>query len=147
MSGQKREIFLTALLAELRSQHSAWRIDDHYKIEWAGHPRNAWPEADIVIDMQGRRFIVEYDEDSDPGRSLVKYWPILHQAGRIPMTIIEVWKRGTTIGHGQAELTKWMGARFEQLHPSFSYKFIERKEETATAMAQKVAEIVEAAQP
>jgi len=147
VSEQKREIFLTALIAELRSQHSAWHMDDHYKIEWAGHPRNAWPEADIVIDMQGRRFIVEYDEDSDPGRSLVKYWPILHQASKIPITIIEVWKRGTTVGHSQAELAKWMGARFEQLHPSFTYKFIERKEETATAIAQKVAEIVEVAQP
>jgi len=54
---------------------------------------------------------------------------------------------GSTIGQGQAELAKWMGARFEQLHPSFTYKFIERKEETAAATAQKVAGIIEAGRP
>lgn len=133
-----------ALLGELRSLHSAWRIDDHYKMEWAGHPRNAWPEADVVIEMQGHRFIVEYDEDSDPGRSLVKYWPILHQASKAPLTIIEVWKRGSTVGQSQAELAKWMGTRFEQLHPSFAYKFIERKDETASTIAQMIAKVVEA---
>jgi len=92
VSEQKREIFLTALLGELRSQHPVWHVDDHQKIEWLVHPRNMWPEADVVIDIRGRRFIVEYDEDSDPGRSLVKYWPILHQASKTPLTIIEVWK-------------------------------------------------------
>lgn len=46
------------------------------------------------------------------------------------------------MGHSQAELAKWMGARFEQLHPSFAYKFIERKDETARAIAQMIEEIV-----
>ena len=107
MNEQKREIFLAALLTELRLQHPAWHIDDHYKIEWAGHhPRNMWPEADLVIDRQERRFIVEYDEDSDLGRSLVKYWPILHRVSKTLLTIIEIWEKGSTVGHSQAELAK-----------------------------------------
>lgn len=143
MSEQKGEGFLMALLDELRSQRPTWHVDDHCKIEWADHPRNAWPEADLVIEMQGRRSIVEYDQDSDPGRSLVKYWPILHQTSGISLSVIEIWKRGATVGHGQADLAKWMGTRFEQLHPSFDYKFIERKDETAKVMVEKIVEIIE----
>ena len=93
----------------MRVQQPGWHIDDHYNMEWAGHPRNTWPEADLVFERQERRFIVEYDEDSDPGRSLVKYWPILHKESKVPLTIIEVWKRGSTVGHSQVELAKWMG--------------------------------------
>ncbi len=83
MSEPKKETFQAALLTELRSQHPEWHIEDHSKIAWAGHPRNTWPEADLVFERQGRRFIAECDEDSDPGRSLVKYWPILHKESKL----------------------------------------------------------------
>ena len=109
MSKREREIFLTTLLSDLLSQYPRWRVDDHCRVEWIGQPKSMWPEADVVIDMPARRFIIECDEDSDPGRSLIKYWPILYHTNKAPLTIIELWKRGPTIGQGYAALAKWMG--------------------------------------
>jgi hypothetical protein len=144
MPKRQREVFLTTLLSDLLSQYPQWRVDDHCKIEWMGQPKNMWPEADLLIDTATRRFIVEYDEDSDPSRSLTKYWPIVHQTNQVPLTVIEVWKRGPTIGRGYAEVTKWMAARLMELYPTFVYEFIERKDETTRIIAKRIARIVEA---
>jgi hypothetical protein len=97
----------------------------------------------LLIEKPARRFIIEYDEDSDPGRSLTKYWPYIDSVSDIPLTVIEIWRRGPTIGLGFAELAKWMGKKLEQLYPSLRYEFIERMDEEAQAIAQKIAEIVE----
>ena len=147
MSKRQREIFLTVLLSDLLSQYPKWHIDDHCKIEWRGQPRNLWPEADLIIDAPTGRFIVEYDEDSDPCRSLIKYWPLIHQTGRLPFTLIGIWRRGPTIGRGYAELAKWAGARLMDLYPTFVYKFVERTDEKAIMIAREVAQIVEATPP
>jgi len=144
MAKRQREVFLRTLLSDLLSQCPQWRVDDHCKIEWKGQPKNMWPEADLLIDTAKRRFIVEYDEDSDPSRSLTKYWPIIHQANKIPLTIIEIWERGSTIGLGYAEVTKWIAARLVELYPGFFYEFIERKDETARLIAKKVAQVIDA---
>lgn len=143
MSKQRREVFLIALLSKLLPRYPQWLIKDHTKLEWLGQPRNMWPEADLFLNVSGRKFIVEYDEDSDPGRSVVKYWPILQQSGEVPVTIIEVWKRGPTIGQGYATLAKWMGVRLMELYPTFTYEFIERTGETAATIADKVGRIIE----
>ena len=142
MVKRKGETFLTSLITELRYRCPQWHLDDHVKIEWAGQPRSFWPEADILINMPSRRFVIEYDENSDPGRSLTKYWPILHVTGKAPLTIIEIWQRGPTIGRGYAELAEWMGARLRKLYPLFVYEFIERRNEPSEEIAEKVAKIV-----
>jgi hypothetical protein len=103
-----------------------------------------WPEADIIIDTAKRRFVIEYDEDSDPSRSLTKYWPIMHQAKTPHITIIEIWKRGSTIGLGYTELAKWVAARLVESYPWFVYEFVERREESARLIAKKVIQIIEA---
>lgn len=144
MAKQLREVFLTTLLSELISKYTHWRIDDHYKIEWRGQPHSFWPESDIIIDSPAGRFIVEYDEDSDPGRSLIKYWPVIQEMKMPPLTLIEIWKGGSTIGQGYAELAKWIGVKLMELYPMFSYNFIERTDETARIIAKEVAQIIEA---
>lgn len=142
MSPTKREVFLTDLYSELISRHPDWQIEDHCKIEWDGHPRNLWPEADIAIIMPGRQFIVEYDEDSDPGRNLIKYWPVLDNSNLLPLTIIEIWKKGNTIGQGYASLAQQMGTKMMELHPGSIYVFIERNNESAMFITDKIEQII-----
>lgn len=144
MSKRQTEIFLTTLLSDLLSQYPQWYVDGHCKIKWRGQPKKMWPEADLVIDVPARRFIIEYDEDSDPGRTIIKYWPILYQTNQVPLTIIQIWKRGPKTGQGYATLAKWMGARLMELYPTFIYESIERKDETSRKIVKKIAEIVEA---
>jgi len=144
VSKQQREVFLRNLLSELLSRYTHWHIYDHYKVEWIDHPKNLWPESDIIIDIPKGRFIVEYDEDSDPGRSIIKYWPIIHDRKDGNISIIEIWKRGPTIGRGYAELAKWIGQRMMELYPGFTYIFIEKTEETAKVIAMEIEKIVEA---
>ena len=142
MSTKRHEVFLADLLSELISRHPNWQIEDHCKIEWEGHPRNIWPEADIVISMPGRQFIVAYDEDSDPGRNLVKYWPILHESGHVSLTIIEIWKKRTVTGRNSAVLAQQMGEKMMEFHPGSIYEFIERKDESAILISDKIEQII-----
>ena len=92
MSAASKEAFLRTMLSDLKTEYPQWPIEDHFKLQWPGQPYDTWPEADIVIDMPGRRFVINYDEDSDPGRSLAKYWPILNELEHVSLTIIQVWK-------------------------------------------------------
>lgn len=140
---RQREDFLRTLISDLAAERPHWNISDHRKINWNGQLRNVWPEADILINMGSRLFIIEYDEDSDPGRSLIKYWPIIHQKEGL-LTIIEVWKRGRTIGTGYAVLAKWMGTRLKETYPMFEYKFLERDEETSRSIARTITETIDA---
>lgn len=144
MTKRQREVFLTDLLSGLLSNYTQWHIFDHCKIEWVGHSKNLWPESDIIIETHNGRFIVEYDEDSDPSRSLVKYWPIIHENQKSPLTLIEIWRRGQTIGKGYAELSKWIGEKLMTLYPIFIYRFIERTDETAKEITKEVVKVVEA---
>ena len=143
MTKRQREVFLLALFSDLMATHPQWHIDNHSKIEWSGQPRSIWPEADLSINMPGRRFIVEYDEDSDPDRSLIKYWPILAQINQTPVTTIEVLKRGQTIGQGYAVLAKWIGAKLMELYPQFVYHFIERSNKSSRETAAELARIIQ----
>ncbi len=136
-----REAFLTELISALKQSYP--KLRDHYKVEWPGKQNNLWPQADILIDTPKRQFIVEYDEDSDPVGNLVKYWPVLDSDKKVPLTIIEVWKRGPTVGQGRAQLAEWIGGRLMRFYASFlNYKFIERKEESAGSIANRVIQII-----
>jgi hypothetical protein len=147
MSLAAKEVFLKHLLSDLLSKYPEWNLEDHCKIEWVGQPKNMWPEADIIINMDGRRFIVEYDEDNDPGRNLVKYWPILHQTKQVPLTIIEIWKRGQSTGHGFATLAEWMGERLVELYPGTIYEFIERTDESVEIITERIAQMILGREP
>jgi len=140
---KQKEPFLISLISELKSRYPNWRIEDHFKIEWSSYSQNLWPEADLLIETPGRRFIIEYDEDSDPGRSIIKYWPTIHDRKGDNISIIEIWRRGSTIGQGYAELAKWIGQRMMELYPGFAYMFIERADETVKVIAGEIAKIVE----
>jgi len=104
-------------------------------------PESFWPKADLFIEKPDRQFIIEYDENSDPGRSLVKYWPCIDSRDT-PLTIIEIWKSGQTYGFTYGELAKWMGAKLEKLYPGFHYEFTERVDEPPEAVAREIAQIV-----
>jgi len=142
MSKATHEVFLKRILSCLVSQFPEWKIEEHCKIEWEDQPRNIWPEADIVINTTGRRFIVEYDEDSDPGRNLIKYWPILDKSYQVSLTIIEIWKKGQTTGQGFATLARWTGTRLMQLYPGTIYEFIERTDEPAELITREILQII-----
>ncbi len=147
MSTAAKEVFLTALISELVSRYPKWPIEDHCKVQCMGQPKNMWPEADIVINMPGRQFIVAYDEDCEPGRNLVKYWPIICHNKRLSLTIIEVWKGGRLITCGFHMIAKWINARLEEHFSGTIYEFIERTDEPAELIANKVAQIILGREP
>jgi hypothetical protein len=141
MRKKARENFLANLLSDLVSRYPDWHIKDHCMIEVEGQPGNLWPQADIVISMPGRRFIIEYDEDSDPGRNLVKYWPVLDES-HYTVTIIEIWKGGKTVGRSFTTLAKWMGTKLMKLYPGTIYEFIERADESTEEIANRIAKMI-----
>lgn len=135
--------FVSELFSEVSSLLPEDSVDREHLIPWSNKPRSLWPKADLLVAKPERWFIVEYDEDSDPGRSLTKYWPYIASSEGAPLTVIEIWRRGPTIGYGFAELAKWMGKQLEELYPLFHYEFIDRAHETAQVIAQKIVRIVE----
>ena len=141
MSKKSREVFLANLLSDLVSRYPDWQIKDHCRIEMEGQPGNLWPQADILISMPGRRFIIEYDEGSDPVRNLIKYWPVLDES-RYATTIIEVWKGGKMASRSYATLAKWMGTRLMELYPGTIYEFIERTDEPAEQITGRIARMI-----
>jgi hypothetical protein len=139
---RKREVFLNELILELQPLYP--QLKPHFRIEWQ-HPKSEWPgpEADILIDTPSRRFIIEDDNDCDPGRSIIKYWPILDADTKISLTIIGIWERGHTTGEGYGKLAEWVGTKLMELYsPRFVYRFIERKDESAKSITEKVAQII-----
>ncbi|MDD5701753.1 MAG: hypothetical protein PHU23_06835 [Dehalococcoidales bacterium] len=130
MNQTMREVFLRELISEMQSQFS--HLQNHVKIEWTEHPKSIWPEADILIETKNHRYIVEYDEDCDPVRSITKYWPILDVKGKVPITLVGIWRKGQTTGKSFGELAQWIGAKLTELYsPNFNYWFVERKNESA----------------
>ena len=139
----KGEDYLLILINEICKRYWHLKVMNHFKIEWPGQPENFRPEADICIIEDKLKIIVEYDQDCDPGRSLTKYWPIIKHNRETEFIIIEVWKRGSTIGQGYAALARWMGNELIGLYPNFKYEFIERQEESPEVIAGKVLDSIE----
>lgn len=138
MSRATKEVFLKTLVSGLKTRCPQWPIEDHFKIQWLGQPHNTWPEADIVIDIPGRRFVIDYDEDGNPGNNLTKYWPILHDPKTVPLTIIQIWKRRKETCESFARLTIWMGMRLMKIYPGTIHEFIERNSESAEVIAKRI---------
>ena len=134
----QREVFLKKLIVELQALYP--QLKHHFKIEWP-YPKSKWPgpQADILIetDTPSCRFIIEDDNDCDPVKSLIKYWPIIDTDAKVPLTIIGIWKRGPTTGEGYGKLAEWVGTKLMGLYsPHFVYRFIERKDESAKSLTE-----------
>lgn len=85
------------------------------------------PTADILININGKKALIEVDDDSDPGRSITKYWPLLHyykdsELKNYDLIFIEVFRKGSTFGGGYKALAEFIGERFNEYYPKF-YKF------------------------
>ena len=118
-------------------------------IEWPGElQKEFWPRADILIvnAKSGTQFIIESDEDSDPGRNISKYWPYIDKYNSIRRIIyIGVWKGGQTYGEGYFKSAIFIGEKFTKLYPSFSCHFIGRSQKTTVQeIACRIQEIVQA---
>ena len=98
------------------------------RIPWPGENRTFWPAADISgIISNGDIFIVEVDEHTDPCRSLIKYWPLIHtiSIGKFnypPIHFYEISSRDNTFGSGFQKLAKFISKRLESQYKNF-YRF------------------------
>jgi len=138
----KSENFIAKLITELRLRQPEWQIKDHHRIEWAGQPRNRWPKADILIAVPAHLIAIEYCDDIDPLKNLIKYWPIFSSSPDSSITLIQIWKRGTKIRRSHTELTRWTGNRLMEVHPNFSYLFIEKRNRSVEAISDELIELV-----
>ena len=85
------------------------------------------PTADILININGKKALIEVDDDSDPGRSITKYWPLLHyykdsELKNYDLIFIEVVRKGSTFGGGYKALAEFIGERFKEYYSKF-FKF------------------------
>jgi len=149
MSARTRDAFLHGLVQAVRPQLETTGLEvigPDVAIEWPGELRQLWPKADILMSAakSGTQFIIEYDEDSDAGRSIIKYWPYIDKYKSIRIIYIGIWKSGQTYGEGFFKLALFIGEEFSKLYPSFSCHFIRRSTETVEEIARKIQEIVQA---
>ena len=93
------------------------------RIPWPGQKRSVWPWADLSGTLvTGERFIVEIDDHADPGRSIVKYWPLLHAvsigAFEYPtIRFLEISSPDSTFGEGYEILARFVGDRLAERYP------------------------------
>lgn len=116
-------------------------------IPWPGEEQQYWPKADICgfLKSSGKFFIIEIDDQADPGRSVVKYWPLLHAMSEEsfkhePILFLEISSRNGTLGDGYQKLAQFIGERFEELFKDkgvfeYEYMLLDRSKS-----AEKVAE-------
>ena len=146
-----RDQFLRSLLVAFKAlvkNKQAYHIKGPDElIEWPGKPKNIWPKADILVELPHHLIIIEIDEDSDPCRSVIKYWPylenfFLNPAERRKLTLVEIWKRGGTIGRGYFELAQFIGKKFEKTFKGFSYISKERHDESPEQIARWIISVL-----
>ena len=146
MSKKGRDWYLKEVIGHLKSAFvnklSTYTIEGPDKVlEWTGQPRQYWPKADIWLESPKKIVIVEIDNDSDPRRSLVKYWPFFEEYfstnNQAIIQFIEVCKFGSTVGRGYGVLFDFMR---KQLMNTYSGKldiiFKERNNDSSHQMAQ-----------
>ena len=115
------------------------------RVPWPGQPRNIWPIADLSGQLKsGEAFVVEIDNHADPGRSFVKYWPLLHavSAGEFqypPIRFMEISSPDSTFGQGFELLARFIGERFaEQYAERFRFAYTTMSGKSAQALASEV---------
>ena len=146
MSKKGRDWYLKEVIEHLKSARvnklSSYTIEGHDKvIEWTGQPRQYWSKADIWLESPIKIVIVEIDNDSDPGRSLVKYWPFFEDYfsanKQAIIQFIEICKFGSTVGGGYGVLFDFMREQFMSIYSGkLDILFRERNEESSHQMAQ-----------
>ena len=109
------------------------RLDPlEYSFPWPGQNKLIWPRADVSgLLCAGEVFIVEIDDQNDPVRSVVKYWPLLDamESGdeiHPPIVFIQISARNNTCGLGYQLLTQFIARQFETRYSKrFRYQYIE----------------------
>lgn len=103
------------------------------------------PTADIFIDINEDKIaIIEVDDNNDCSRSIVKYWPLLHDYGKSEMEnkkliFFEIFRRGDTYGQGYKILADFIGQRFNEYYTDFfKLYFIDAYNMNAEDIANKV---------
>lgn len=115
------------------------------KVVWPGRSRQVWPQADISGKLaSGEIFIVEIDDQADPGRSFAKYWPVLYAVSRgehehPPIRFFEISSPDSICGIGYELLAQFIGERFQEMYPGmFSYGYTSLKGKDAKVLAQEI---------
>ena len=114
-------------LVALKAQSSS-PISDVFplntSLEWEGSAPNLWPAPDACGWLRpGELFIVEIDDQADPGRSIVKYWPLLKRVARGDYEVqrivyLAISSPNATFGAGYEALADFCGAEFSKLFGS-----------------------------
>lgn len=143
MSDKTRDWYLREVIQHLRlSQIGSYVIKGpDFRVQWEERPKNLWPRVDIWLESTEKIVIVEIDNDSDPVRSLIKYWPIFQARFQDEeskeILFLEICKFGSTVGQGYKELFDFVGGRFRELFSNrFHFKFRERIKDDSKNTAQ-----------
>lgn len=143
LTRQRRDWYLKEVFCHLRnSQINFYELlGPDYKVAWPGVPKKFWPKADIWLESNEKIVIVEIDTDSDPVRSLVKYWPFFqeHFQSDVEKEILflEVCKFGSTVGKGYQELFLFVSGKLEVNFPNrFNSIFKERIQDNSMKTTQ-----------
>lgn len=116
------------------------------RMPWPGqNSRQVWPQADISGELvSGEIFIVEVDDHADPGRSLAKYWPLLHAIAKQeleypPIRFFEISSPDGTFGIGYELLARFIGDRFKEMYPRvFTYNYTSLRGKDPKGLAGEV---------
>jgi len=112
-----------------------------FKVKWSGVRNNLWPKADIWLESKNNIIIVEIDNNSDPVRSLIKYWPFFQEHFQDDeskeILFLEICEFGSTVGEGYKKLFDFISKKFADLYPNhFDSKFKIRTKDDSKVTAQ-----------
>jgi len=117
------------------------------KVLWPGRSKQLWPQVDIMGHVDdGSILLIEVDDHGDPGRSVVKYWPLLHASAtgecEYPSILfVEVFAPDSTFGEGYGLLAEFIGARFREAYPTrFRFRLIRKAGMAAARVALEIRE-------
>lgn len=137
-----RELF--EALRNLLEPHAKCLVLDQ-KIPGPDQDPMFWPQADIVVYIDDDTIaIIEVDDHGDPGRSIVKYWPLIHAIDEGSFSypkikFIEVFAPDATFGRGYGILAQFIGSRLSQAYPDcFQFCMIHKASKTGGEIAREI---------
>lgn len=112
------------------------------RMPWPGQMANVAPIADITAQLvDGRMLVVEIDDQCDPCRSVIKYWPLLDAMAsgsfeHPSLHFVEISSPNSTYGAGFQALAQFIGQRFSQLYPGlFEFTYLPLRDQSAESTA------------